>query len=573
MFKLKKENMKRMLGVHGWAGVALGLLMYVVVLTGAIVVFGHELGEWSISGADHAPLTEGIDDNLRRLAADVPPEHLEDVALFMTHEGYIKAFFHTHKAKDGGGPVQDFGTLFKFNPETGEVVSKQVGFSSELSRDPSSALERFLVLLHVRLHVPGKIGLYLTGILGLVLLVAAVSGLLLHRHLFKEMFLSPRIGKNRALTARDKHNLAGTWGLPFAFILAFTGAFFSFALSLGLPIIAITAFEGDQQKAVDTIVGVPQQVDDTPALMASTEWLFRRAEAKERAPVIFATITHWGTVDAKVQTLHDISDGQLYPKSHVFSMATGDYLGTKPRLGKVPSTGNALVNLMGVLHFGTFAGLLSQLIWFSLGLATCYVTISGIRLWIKRREEEQPLWFFFRQCTDYVAYGLPIACVASAMGFFYGYPKANTFDYTVNGFFVGCLLAAGVGLAHIVFGRTAHVVKTDVLEHVRAHQLHTVPMYEIGLGVLLFALPWVRMLASGTGWGDLFAREHVDVIGMDLALSVAGVMFVYSAYKRTRKHVDDAALHDKSHAVLSDARAGNGVGSMMRNEQSEPAGA
>src|SRR3546814_17066961 len=66
--------------------------------------------------------------------------------------------------------------------------------------------------------------LLLTGILGLAMLVAAISGLLIHRHLFKDIF-TLRTRANPVLVDRDRHSVAGTWSLPFAFILAFTGSF------------------------------------------------------------------------------------------------------------------------------------------------------------------------------------------------------------------------------------------------------------------------------------------------------------------------------------------------------------
>jgi uncharacterized iron-regulated membrane protein len=35
------------------------------------------------------------------------------------------------------------------------------------------------------------------------------------------------------------------------------------------------------------------------------------------------------------------------------------------------------------LHFGHFAGLLSKAIWGSLGVALCFVILSGFRLWVR----------------------------------------------------------------------------------------------------------------------------------------------------------------------------------------------
>src|SRR3546814_12788024 len=62
--------------------------------------------------------------------------------------------------------------------------------------------------LHVRLHVPNPWGLLLTGILGLAMLVAAISGLLIHRHLFKDIF-TLRTRANPVLVDRDRHSVAG----------------------------------------------------------------------------------------------------------------------------------------------------------------------------------------------------------------------------------------------------------------------------------------------------------------------------------------------------------------------------
>ena len=80
----------------------------------------------------------------------------------------------------------------------------------------------------------GSWGLILTGVLGVAMLAAAVSGLLMHRHLIRDIF-TLRPGAQRLVSRRDLHTVAGTWILPHAFVLAFTGAFFSFAISIGVP--------------------------------------------------------------------------------------------------------------------------------------------------------------------------------------------------------------------------------------------------------------------------------------------------------------------------------------------------
>lgn len=513
MIKLSKDKTKRLLSVHGWAGVALGLLLYVVVLTGAIVVFAHQIGQWSVSGQQHAaPLTQPLDADLRMLSQKIPSDYLEEVSIFGTRDGYVSVFFHTHKANVADNateaeikqaPKENFGARFRFDPATHQIISEHHGYQSDLPPDPAGSLENFLVKLHVKLHVPGRIGLYLTGILGLVLLLAAISGFFLHRHLFKEMFLSPRISSNKPLTARDKHNLAGTWGLPFSFVLAFTGAFFSFAISLGLPVIAMTAFGGDQDKAVAFIVGEAETANTTPASLTNIDKVV--AESTERVGIAprFINIEHWGRADAHIALFHENPDGDLYPSQHLFNGATGSYQGIKPQLGKTPSAGDDMVSLMGVLHFGTFAGLLSRIIWFALGLATCYVTLTGIQLWLRRREETSN-WKPYTRLTDYVGYGLPIACATTAIGFFAAYPTAYTTSWTAWGFIIGCLLCAVIAL-------------------VCREQTVSNKVYLLTLGISLIALPLSRMLFGGAGWLDLFDANALTVISMDIVFLIGGI--------------------------------------------------
>ena len=46
----------------------------------------------------------------------------------------------------------------------------------------------------------------------------------------------------------------------------------------------------------------------------------------------------------------------------------------------VPSTGGVLFDLMAPLHFGNFAGVFSKAVWFALGFAGAYVTLTGLSL-------------------------------------------------------------------------------------------------------------------------------------------------------------------------------------------------
>ena len=113
------------------------------------------------------------------------------------------------------------------------------------------------------------------------MLVAAVSGILMHRHLFTDIFTLR--GRDRMVGLRDLHSVAGTWTLPHAFVLAFTGAYLSFAIAVGLPMLAKIAFKGDVRQMVTTLNGHPaSQMPARPQQPISTMFSPMRAGVPAR---------------------------------------------------------------------------------------------------------------------------------------------------------------------------------------------------------------------------------------------------------------------------------------------------
>jgi uncharacterized iron-regulated membrane protein len=523
MINLSKISGRRLTDIHGWAGVIFGLALYVVVLSGAIVVFSHEIGAWSVSGHKLGDGLQGkIDQRLVELSDDLPAEYKDEVGLWQNSSGELIAFFHTHVENDEG-QISEKGTRFVLDPKTLDIISQVEGYDDDLPHVSSGFLEEFLVTLHIKLHAPDPIGLYLTGILGLVLLVSAVSGFIIHRHLIKDIFLSPRLN-TRLLNTRDRHNLAGTWGLVFSIILAFTGAFFSFATTLGLPVIAMTAFGGDQEKALVAIYGEPSVVDPTPKKFSGIEAIIEQSQQADIAgsPPVFVFIEHWGRADAVVSTTHSPNDEHLFYTTHQFSGVTGNYIGEKSRVGDQPSAGSALLGMMGVLHFGWFAGLFSRIIWLSLGLATCYVTITGLQLWVQRRDKEAN-WQGLAKLIPTVGYGLPIAMVSSAIGFIitYLHHTERVETWTVNGFLMGVVFSFIVGLSLNTADKSKQVLQ----------QL---------LAVGLISLPIIRAISHQTIMADF------NVAALDISLIISGIVLFVVSKKTKIGFVKDGV---KSHEI------------------------
>ncbi|MEM9765469.1 MAG: PepSY-associated TM helix domain-containing protein [Pseudomonadota bacterium] len=399
--------------------------------------------------------------------------------------------------------MEDYAVVFHIDAATGAVLSRETGYVQELRADDRmAALERFLIDLHVRLYVPEPWGLLLTGVLGLGMMVAAVSGFLMHRHLLRDLFAAPRA---RGLLAdrRDRHVLAAAWGLPFSILLAFTGAFFSFAVSLGLPLVAMVAFGGDQRALVETVVGSPQFADKTQALPASLDYVVLESSERAGAPPSFILIENFGTEAALVSSFHGYAKGDITRKTLMFDGATRAFIGEKPTLGTKPSTGSAAVSLMGPLHFGDFAGLASKTAWFALGLAMSFVIASGLQLWVHRRSEE-PVWRGFGRTIEIAVWGLPLALLGTAAAFFVAAPAGDTLWWTPAGFLISAGLIAWLGL------RARDVVRT----------------FRPIAGGLCLGLPVLRHITGGTSWSEALIAGQTGVLTIDLLLIAAGLVLL-----------------------------------------------
>lgn len=506
MIHLPKEETKLMVAVHGWSGIVLGLLLYAVILTGMVAVFAHEIGEWSAGHVERRSVFERpVDQSVRVLADRTPAPFRHDVSLFEVGDRNLGAFFHKHETKPNGEVVER-GVYYQLDAQ-GRVVSETQGLAEDLFGPRNDdALSSFLVDTHVRLHLPNPWGLLLTGILGLAMLVAAISGLLIHRHLFKDIF-TLRQKANPVLVDRDRHSVAGTWSLPFAFVLAFTGSFFSFFGTIGVPIVAVAAFGGDQEALSETVFGVPGKEDPTPAAVGNLDRVAADSITRAGTAPTFITIEHFGQADAKITTFHNPNSGDIQPLTLLYNGAAGTFDRVKPAIGATPSAGGTLTAIMGPLHFGNFAGMLSKAIWFGLGFAMCYVTLTGLRLWLARRREGIRSLDWLERSVTVIGFGLPVALLVSAVGFLIAMPLGSAVFWTPAAFIIAAALAILGGV----------VLRNAALE--RALQL--------AMGWLMIALPAIRILTGGIGWRGALEAQQPIIIAVDLALLIAGGWVVW----------------------------------------------
>lgn len=522
MIRLSQARNKALLAIHGWSGALLGLLLYAVILTGTVSVFSHEIGDWSapLEQAPQHALPHRIDAALRNAAQQIDPKYLESLFFFSDIGGRVRAFFHADEKDASGRPV-DRGVGLRIHPQTLQVLERYEGESDAIkAQEQHGALAEFFVDLHVRLHLPNPWGLLLTGVLGLAMMVAAMTGFIVHRHLIRELFTLRR-RRDALLTARDTHVVAGTWNLLFAFVLAFTGSFFSFGTAFGVPAIAMVAFGGDQERLIDTVVGGKRAEDARPAAFANLDDMLADARRRSGSEIGFVSVAHWGRADATVTMTPLPPAGRFAARNYSYDGASGAFLHEKPTLGLQPSLGSDLFDLMGPLHFGSFGGLLSKAVWFALGFAATYVALTGMLLWTARRAGDSRAWRRYETTVYWMGYGLPLALAWAPLGYF-------------GAMALGADTHAGTNTAFLAAVAVATVLCGVLRERLA---LRRVLLALTGLALLL--TPLLRGLAGGPGWGLAFDAGLRAVIALDSALLIGGVWCLRGARpSRTTQQFD-----------------------------------
>lgn len=529
MIRLPQHRAKTLLAIHGWSGVLLGLLLYAVILTGVVAVFAEEIGNWSspLERGTAPAFPAGLDAKVRELAATVDPEFLEELSLWPRAGGRVQAFFHQHIVPEGASQPEEFGVEFELHPETLEVLDRREGSADEIHvRNRANALADFLVELHVSLHIPDPFGFFVTGILGLAMMVAAVTGLLVHRHLLKELFTLRRF-RDALLARRDAHVIAATWNLPFAFVLAFTGSYFSFASSVGIPAMAMVAFGGDQSALIDAIVGAAPAQDTTPAPHGNLDAIVADARRRTSVEPAFASISNYGRADSQITVFTRPADGELFNHNLVYDGPSGVFVREKPGLGRVPSIGGAAADLMGPLHFGNFAGLLSKSLWFFLGFASAYVALTGLLLWTTRRVGSGA-WSRMARATIWMGYGLPLALALTPAAYFIGrLYGAVELEAPMIAAFLSATMAAAIAT---LCTRDAERLRRSLLG---------------ATGSVLLALPALRIFAGGgPGWFAALGSGLAGVPIFDVALLLGGALCWLAARHRVGAQAEALAARE-----------------------------
>lgn len=341
--------------LHSVVGLKLSLFLGFVCLTGTIATVSHEI-EWLYKPELRASTVTGEADWARMwdaAQAAHPGARLTGIGSFERNDAayFVKAV----SATDAAG--KDF-TIY-VDPGTNRVTGHEYGRS----------FQDFMRALHYYLFAPGSIPMYVVTSLGFVLILSLVTGLVAYKKFWRGFFRMPRWHRDMRTWMGDLHRLAGLWSLWFVAVIGLTSVWY-FAEHAGVdwesPAPA-ARHRPTESGITGAELGQWTEVarDQMPGLAITAIYL----PYEEGDPVIIQG--QWQACLVRERT-----------NAVFIDPASGSVVGK--RIAHDMGLGERIVHTADPLHFGTFGGLATKLIWVLFGLLLTGMAASGAFIYAKR---------------------------------------------------------------------------------------------------------------------------------------------------------------------------------------------
>ncbi|MEG1769811.1 MAG: PepSY-associated TM helix domain-containing protein [Comamonas sp.] len=490
--------------LHAWLGLLLGGLLYFMFVTGTLGYLDSAIDRWMRPELPAARYPLPPEPALRQAQAFLQTHAHEARRWSITlpidrNEPYLRVAW---QGEAGSGAAY-------LDPGSGhQIATRATGGGQTLYQ------------LHWRLHyLPARASEWIVGLASFVLLIALVTGVIVHRRIFADFFtFRPRKGQRSWL---DAHNLAGVVSLPFQLMITYSGlVFVMFTLMPLIPAAWYGAGNSGQQAFLNEVFPplAPAQAARRRAALAPLEQLLPDVRAQwGAAPVASIDIQDPHDASARILVVGDFAAGPLRAANILaYDGVSGARLAQRPAWQSAPK---ALRDLLLGLHEGLFAPPVLRALYVLSGLLGAAMIATGMVLWtVKRRQrgDRHAGLALVERLNVAVIMGLPVAIAA--------YFWANRLlpldlerraDWEVHALFLAWLLMfawAALRPARRAWREQALLA-----------------------AALCAALPLLNALTSAQHLGRALAQQDLAMAGFDLAALAAGALFAGMARALARR--------------------------------------
>ena len=387
--------------LHTWFGLVLGFVLMAVFFFGSLSVFDREIDRWAIPSTrfepqpmpsfdrmllpvfqDMKPSAQSIEQARSRVSGPMADSFpvVKSWGASTTHRDPVLSLFSSYELPNAKDPEDSVFGDRTIDPRNGRL----------LPDDHLKIGSQFFYPLHYSLHLEWKnLGYFIVGFSALVMLVALVSGVVMHRKIFRELFtFRPR--KHTQRSTLDLHNLTGVVALPFHFIFAFSGLVIFGSIYFPITDTQLKPLHDLHEKHEAMETGLPHDRAGVPGTLASVDAMGaeakRRWAAKDMAgDVGFLSVQHVGDANSYVSVYRAGTDRiALTGEGIHFKASTGEVLREDPPLTPVASVNTFLTGL----HLQHFRHWLLRWLYVLGGLSGCACIATGFVFFVEKRKRQ-----------------------------------------------------------------------------------------------------------------------------------------------------------------------------------------
>lgn len=358
--------------LHTWSGLTLGWVLFFVFATGTAGYFDTEIDRWmspELPAAQSLPASQALDTATRTLQQNAPGAERWFIGLPGSRNDPWLRVFWTKDPQSGNGNR-------RLDAHTGEILTARATEGGQL-----------LYRMHWRLHYfEDHVGEWIVGIASMFMLVATITGIIVHKKIFADFFtFRPGKGQRSWL---DAHNVLGVLALPFHLMITYSGLIF-LVITL-MPLVMAATYgtsEGDQRRYYDELRGRESRIErsGTQAPLTPLQPLLAQAESRwGEGHVRNIEVLQPNDANARIRIQQRDAGPLRSAEGMVFDGVRGELIEVQPAVRSTPKAVNDV--LLG-LHEGLFAGTGLRWLYFFSGLLGTAMTATGLVLWtVKRRQ-------------------------------------------------------------------------------------------------------------------------------------------------------------------------------------------
>lgn len=367
-----------------WAGLLLSGVLYFMFITGSLGYFNSEIDRWMDPGLyalSIQPAEPGA------VVATRLAQRLEDKA------PGASAWYLTlpQGRKDLLASVYAEPALGAGGEAFSEQVDPSTGLPFVASRKTGGGAALYTMHYELRYMNP-TVAMYLVGVATLFMLLALVTGVVVHKKILADLFtFRPGKGQRSWL---DAHNLSSVMALPFFLVITYSGLLFYTYEYMPTTQWASYGLGEDGYKAMQQARTSANPATD-PHLKPSGQ----RAPLVPLGSLVAQAESRWGV--GQVEFLEVVNPGDANSRvvmeraAHARISRRGDTLLFNGSSGALlgeradPSGGadESLSSVMLALHEGHFASPLLRWLYFGSGLMGAAMIATGLVLWTKKRRQ------------------------------------------------------------------------------------------------------------------------------------------------------------------------------------------